>query len=221
MPPRSELPNPGASSFSGASLLTVVIPAAEPTELVAGDSALWTRDFSSYPVTEGWTLAYRIIGPSATVGNPTVAVANNVFNVTVLPAVTAALAILGDYTLMGYVTSQDGTQRFTVYEGTLLILPNPATATFTQIQTHAQRMIAACEAALEGRLTNDVASYGREGTMVVKLDVAEVRRTLGIYRGIRWQEENEGKAAPISVVRFSSPSEGSAAEKLSWPGADQ
>lgn len=221
MPPCSELPNPGALSFSGTRLLTVVVPAEEPIELVAGDTALWTRDFSSYPVSEGWILAYRFVGPSATVGNPTVAVANNVFNVTVLPAVTGALAVLGDYTLMGYVTSADATQRFTVFEGTVRILPNPATTTWTQIQTHAQRMIAACEAALEGRLTNDVASYGREGTMIVKLDIREVRQTLGIYYGIRWREENEGKAAPISVVRFSSPGEGSAAEKLSWPGADQ
>lgn len=172
------------------------IPTTEPVTLTSGDSWEWdvTRLAVDYPASS-WTLAYRLNGPSprtitATADGDTFCVR--------APAATTRNMTGGVYELVGYVT--DGTDRFTVYESTVLVAEDPARkAAFT---SHAEKTLAILEAAIEGRLTADIESYQVEGRAVNKIPVAELRRLRGFYAAAVWRERNPGRLSRNVEVRF-------------------
>jgi hypothetical protein len=184
------------------------LPNCEPTEFIAGDTIAWTRDVVNYPIADGWLLHYRIVGPSDLVSQPVVTIANNTNNVVLAAAATADPAFLGaTYRMMGWVDGVNA-ERHIVFDGFVEILPNVAVQSFAALQTHEERMLAACQAALEGRLTNDVARYGREGTFVDKLAINDILKIQGVYKAKLWRLENPGESTPRHVVRFG-PANGS------------
>jgi hypothetical protein len=188
-------------------------------QLVAGDSAVWTRTLSSYSPADGWVLHYRIIGPYELASDPTVTVVNGTWQATLAASATAAAGfIAGTYRLMGWVDGVNA-ERYTIYDGAIEILPNLAVVTWDDTRGHVDRIIDACEAALEGRLSSDVARYGREGVFVDKLDLAEIKRTLATYKAKKWRADNPGVSFPHHVVAFGQPaSRPSDAEALAFPG---
>lgn len=188
-------------------------------QFVAGDSLVWNRTLSSYSPADGWVLHYRFIGPFQFASDPVVAVVNGAFQATLAASATAADGFLaGTYRLVGYVDGVNN-ERHTIFDATVEILPNLAVADWASLQGHEERMIAACEAALEGRLSADVARYGREGTFVDKLDIAQIRSTLGIYRAKKWRKDNPGVSFPQHAIAFTAPGRRpNSAEALGWPG---
>jgi hypothetical protein len=201
--------------------VTATIQHSEPTQFVAGDSLVWTRTLSRYPPSDGWSLHYRIVGPYELASDPVVAVVDGAFQATLAASATAAEDFIpGSYRLLGWV---DGvaSERHVILDTFVEILPNVAVVTFASLQTHEERVVAACEAAVEGRLGTDVARYGREGAFIEKLPIEEVRRTLGIYKAKLWRIQNPGKLMPVHGIRFGAVSSSNDAERLAWPGLDQ
>lgn len=199
--------------------MTTSVPTSEPVQFVGGDTVAWTRTLSAYPPSQGWSLHYRLLGllvDAAIVD----AGASGVFSLAFAPSDTDQILLETTARLAGWVTNVAG-ETHTIFDGVVRILPNVRFAsTVADLQTHVERVLAACEARIEGRITADVARYGREGAFVDKLAITDVLKIQGIYKGKQWRAENPGKLAPVNVVRFANPGRSNPAERLAWPGMD-
>src|SRR5512139_2611690 len=101
------------------------IPTTEPTRARVGDTWRWDRSVDDYSPADGWTLTWRLRG--ATILNVAgVANASNTgWEFTVAKTSTVTLKA-GDYEWTLEVAQ--GTERFTISEGTLIVLVNLETA---------------------------------------------------------------------------------------------
>jgi|SRR6185437_6203202 len=119
-----------------------------PSEITAGDTVSWARTGGDYPASAGWVLAYTLLSATA------------VFNITAdangddylidVPLATSATWGAGAYRVQEYVTSADGTQRYTLGTYTLQVLPNAAAATVgMDTRSHAQIVLDNIKAYLE------------------------------------------------------------------------
>ncbi|MEO7066263.1 MAG: hypothetical protein ABI114_05115 [Rhodanobacter sp.] len=123
-------------------------PQGIPTEVTAGDTISWRRIGGDYPASAGWVLAYTLLSAAA-VFNATATPDGDDFLIDV-PAATSAAWAAGSYRVQEYVTSSDGTQRFTLATYALQVLPNAAAATAgMDTRTHAQIVLDSINAYLE------------------------------------------------------------------------
>lgn len=175
------------------------IPDYEPTEIVAGDTVEWTKVLADYPAS-AWALKYRIVGQG--IAKEIAASADgDAYAITIPAADTAAIQADVTARLFGYVES--GVEKHTVYDDRLRIKPNPRTASVTDLQSHAERAIAALEARIEDRLTADIESYSINGRSVSKIPILECRKLLGQYRAQLWREQHEDESHPTHAIHFS------------------
>lgn len=130
----------------------------EPTTFAAGDTVRWTTEEADYPPSEGWTLHYAIRGAQPLDVEATADVVR--YAVAIAAADTAAFPA-GTYRWQKFVTN-GANERVTLAVGAFLISANLAALEGDQ-RTYAERMLAAVEARIEGRLTQDVESYTIDG----------------------------------------------------------
>jgi hypothetical protein len=202
--------------------LSLPIHSCEPVRFVAGDSLVWNRSLSSFSPADGWVLHYRIIGPYQLASDPSVAVVNGAWQVTLAAAATATDTFIpGTYRLIGWVDGVNS-ERHAIYDGDIEITPNFATIQYADTIDHIDRMIEACEAALEGQLSANVQRYGREGAFVERLAFKDILSTLGIYKAKRHRRDSDGRSAFVTHgVAFRGDSGINQAAALSTPGFDQ
>lgn len=124
------------------------IPTVPPGQIVAGDSAHWSRAFADYPASDGWALAYSAInGTEVHAINATAD--GDGFAVDLASADTKAWTP-GTYRLAEYLTK--GSDRITLGTTVLVIAPNLAGQTAAlDTSSHAERMLAAIDAWLESK----------------------------------------------------------------------
>jgi len=95
----------------------------EPTHLIAGDTASWTRSFADYPATI-WALTYAFrLQLGAGVVNVTASAVGDGFAATIAAA-DSALMKPGLWSWAAYVTKT--TERYQVGSGSLTVSPNLA-----------------------------------------------------------------------------------------------
>lgn len=137
----------------------------EPTQLHAGDSIAWERDVPAYPAAAGWSLRYVLSGPARHVLE---ALATAPYRIELAAADTASWAP-GLYRWVALAIN--GTQRLTVDSGTLEVAANLETAEPSDARSHAQRMLALIEAALEKRIPKDQQSYEIDGMRLDRIPI--------------------------------------------------
>ena len=159
--------------------MIVATQTAEPTELRAGETWTWTRELPEYPPSDGWSLRYAVTDLSgAPVLQVTAAVEGSSYAVRVEASQTA-LVKPGRYTLAGRVERTDPAEVRYVYVGELTVLPDPFGG--TDVRTHAERMLALIDAALEGRIPADAERITINGRSLDRIPIRELRRLRGIY----------------------------------------
>lgn len=178
-------------------------PSSEPTEVVAGDSWLWTARYGDYPSSEGWTLSYAFRGAgllNTTSGECTVASDTWTVNV---PASRTEDLPAGAYRWAAYMTGSGSYagRRHQVATGVLTVLPNAAIATEGQLQTSNERTLEALRCVIEGRVTDDVQMTQINGRLITNIPILEVQRLIGVYERRVWKERNPGKM-PVTRVVF-------------------
>jgi hypothetical protein len=164
---------------------------------------------TDYPASDGWTLTYSLNGKGAVAA--IVASVNaddsNGYSVTVTAATTAAYTA-GLYQYLARVSLAG--EVYTVDSGVVIIAPNVATAATGALQTHAEKMVALCEAAIEanavaaasGGTGGAIQSYTIGNRSVTFRDEADLRAQLSHYKWQVWHEKNPGKLGPRRQVRF-------------------
>ena len=119
----------------------------EPLTLVSGDTLAWRRDdLSAYPSSDGWALAYKLIGAgqSYTLG----AVGDAAGYAVSASAAVTALWVPGRYAWAATVTHGDG-RRYTIGQGSLTVTPNLAALTGgMDLRGPARQALEAMDAAL-------------------------------------------------------------------------
>lgn len=102
------------------------VPTTEPLRVHAGDSLTWRRDdlTADYPATAGWALSYTLVNASQALSVD--ATADGAAFLVSVSAATTATWPPGDYTWAAAVTN--GSQRTTIGQGRLTVLPNVAGA---------------------------------------------------------------------------------------------
>lgn len=126
----------------------------EPLSFRSGDSIAWTISDSDHPAGDGWVMSYTLISAAIKI-TLTSAADGDAHAVSLTTATTAAYAA-GDYQWVRTFTQASTSSRETTASGTLTVLPNLSALTTFDGRSHAVRMLAAIEAALESRATADM-----------------------------------------------------------------
>lgn len=156
----------------------------EPTQLHAGDSIAWERDVPAYPAADGWALRYVLSGPARHVLG---AIPGAPYRVEVSAQDTAAWPA-GLYRWVALAVN--GAQRLTVATGTLEVGANLETAAPADARSHAQRMLALIEAALEKRIPKDQQSYEIDGMRLDRIPIERLDALRSKYRRELQREKN-------------------------------
>lgn len=187
----------------------------EPTTLIAGHSATWTRYLPAYP-TGDYTLTY--VFRSMDGSGPALifeAVADGVaqHKLVLTPAQSATLQA-GHYQLVGYVTDDDtagATTKATIYTGRVTVKPNPESATPGDLRSFAEKMVDQLRVAYDKLSKGTVSSVSIQGKNWTQRSLSEMRSEL-----FRWQEilqnevaQSQGaektRNAKTILVRFNTP----------------
>jgi hypothetical protein len=172
-----------------------------PAQLVAGDGWAWSdaAAFASHPPPD-WALHY-VLRPIA--GGTTITIVatwgDDTYSLSRTATATAADAP-GDYewTALAYDDASDDRAR--LGSGRVCILPDPAQAT-GDLRSGAERILAAIDATVEGRVTKDAESYTIEGRSIARTPMADLIRLQGIYQRRVDAERNPG-GSPFQYRRI-------------------
>jgi len=126
--------------------MAIDIPTEEPAKVRAGDTVTWRRTLDLYPATAGWTLYYRLINAGAKID--ITATADGASHLVTVAKATTAGWSAGDYSWVSWVAS--GTERVTLAQGAITVLPDLAAITAPGYDTRSQakKMLDAIDAAL-------------------------------------------------------------------------
>jgi len=163
------------------------IPTTEPVEIVAGETLQWTKTLADYPAST-WTLSYEFRGAGSF--SITATASGSDHAVSVAYATTDAYPV-GDYWWTSYVT--DGTSRYRVDTGQTAVVKDltDATAGYDG-RTHAERTLAAIEAAIEGRATKADSEITIGDRKIKRMPPSELLQWRAAYRA---EVKAEQKAA--------------------------
>ncbi|MEX8520065.1 MAG: hypothetical protein AB3X44_16265 [Leptothrix sp. (in: b-proteobacteria)] len=144
------------------------------TQLTAGDSLSFTRTVADYPATLGYTLKYRFVPRTAGGTAQTVTATPLVADYVIFVGNTVtALWAAGEYAWAAWVEKTATNERYTLDNGVVTVLPDPAQiGAGTDTRTHARRMLALIETMLEGKATKDVQEYSIGGRQLKSYDPA-------------------------------------------------
>lgn len=117
-----------------------------PDTFRAGDSVSWTESLSEYPASAGWELKLRLLWSSGMAVAITATTSGNDFAIALTASDTATWDA-GSATLVSWVTK--GTERVTLAERDVTILPNLAIATTHDGRSRAVKGLADARAALD------------------------------------------------------------------------
>ena len=175
--------------------MAIEIPDIEPARVRAGDTVTWRKTLADYPASAGWTLYYRLIAAAAKI-DITAAADGDTHLVTVAKATSAGWTP-GAYTYVAWVAS--GTERATVAQGAMTVLPDLAavTAAGYDSRSQAKKMLDAIDAALlslssgERLAVVEAELAGRR----LKYDLNNLMNLRNLYAAQVRAEENAERAA--------------------------
>ena len=177
--------------------MTPPIPTSEPGSIFAGDTIKFTKTLGDYPATDGWTLAYSFRGPSS-FSDQTATASGSGYLVTIPVSVTTALAA-GNYYWSARVSLAG--EVHTVARGVLTV----TLVAGAFVQSHNEKMLAAINAALEGRVVADMQQYTIGGRMVTKIPFEKLMHYKGVYEAKVFRDRNPGKIGVTVAFGFPSP----------------
>lgn len=165
----------------------------EPLKIIAGDRVKWKRSFTDYKAGDGWSLAYYLVHPTNAKITINTSADGDDHLVDVAPATTTNW-VAGTYHWQAFVTKDD--DRYLVDEGTLEIETNFASGSVTTFddRSHARKVLALIEAAIEGNTSPDVQSYSIAGRTLSRYSKEDLLKLRNQYR---WEVKQEEQAERI------------------------
>lgn len=170
-----------------------------PTAILAGDTHKFTYGHASYPVSDGWTCTYLLVGESSRLSLSGVSNGTD-FDFTV-SATQSGLLKAGTYSYTARMSL--GGEVYTTAAGNVVVQEDLATTTAKIV--HAEKMLALIEKALQGRFTDadgiEAGSIGGRNFALMKVTELEALRAR-YYRELktlRGELQNPSGVRTISV----------------------
>lgn len=146
---------------------------AEPTQFTAGDTVKFTRSHPDYLPSNGWAMAYTLIGKGGRISDVAGVVAGDGFEFTFSSEQTANLD-RGEYRLIGRVSRDP--EKFTIYNGELDVHQNLFdAASETDVRHRLKVRLEAIEAVMDRRATTDQQYLAIGGRTLQKMAYSELR----------------------------------------------
>ena len=183
-----------------------------PEILYAGDKLVFTESESDYLASDGWTLKYDIIHPTAT-KITLVSVADGDNHKFTITSATSAGYTVGEYRYVRY--ADDGTTEEHLDRGIVNVKPDFVALANYDFRTHARTTLEALKAAIERRATKEQASIaiGVRGSsrQLQYLTLDELIRAKDYYQGLVNREDqqdliDQGKQpGNKNLIQFTNP----------------
>lgn len=162
----------------------------------AGETVAYRRFVDDFPASDGWMYSLYLTG-ALTVLAKTGTADGDTFLVTIDP--TDVLPP-GNYQYLERVTKAG--EAHNVGDGVVSVRLDLATAAAGACVSHAERVLAIIEAQIEGKLSDDLASYSIGGRIVSKIPIDELKKLRAQYRAEVFRLYNPDKLAPSIQVIF-------------------
>jgi hypothetical protein len=162
--------------------------------ITVGDTLDFSTTVADYPPGDGWTLKFRLV-PRAAGPTPillTSAADGDAHRVQVGPT-TAATWTAGDYSWTSWVEKTGA--RYTVSEGQVTLLPDPAVVTSRDNRSQVRKTLDAINAVIEGRATKDQQEYSIGDRTLKRMPIADLLKFRDRYRGEANAEANAERIA--------------------------
>ena len=170
-----------------------------PARLTAGDTwAFCLPDDLSQYASPSWTMRAVLSPRSGGVPLSINASFDGARWNVLAPASETSSLFPGEWSCVAVWTSQDGLDRHTATVGSFTVAPDPVTFTGDS-RSKSARILAAIEAAIEGRATKDADAFTIEGRSITRTPIADLIRLRNIYRAEVAAER--GRTAPFKVRR--------------------
>lgn len=181
-------------------MVAAATPTTEPIALVAGDTLKFQISLADYPASDGWTLEYSIQN-AANIETFSSSASGDDHLVTVAASATATWTP-GTYRLSARAVK--GAEKYTLRKGSIEVTADLSAA--VDQRSHAEIVLDAIEAMLEGKATKDQQSYSIAGRSITRLTPEELLTWRDTYRKEvkrqRRQEARErGEPATGNFVR--------------------
>ena len=180
----------------------------EPTRVTGGDTITWSRSLADYPAST-WYLKYRLVGAT---NQAITAAADGDGHLVTITNTASFEWIPGRYRLVGYAEKQDSSERHTVYEGDLEVLPDPATVgDGFETRSFWRQVYDNLQSIITGKSKQSDSSYTLAGRSVSKMSWPEVMEAYNQAAAQVKQEEAADKArrgertSNLVGIRFGRP----------------
>jgi hypothetical protein len=180
--------------------VAAAIPTTEPPALVAGDTLKFQISLADYSASDGWTLEYSLQN-AASIETFNSSASGDDHLVTVAASATANWPP-GAYRFAARAVN--GSEKYTVRQGSIEITANLDAA--ADQRSHAETVLDAIEAMLEGKATKDQQSYSIAGRSITRLTPEELLSWRDTYRKEvqrqrRQEARDRGEPATGNFVR--------------------
>ena len=172
------------------------IPTVLPTNLVAGNTWQWDRDYGDYPAST-WTATAYFEKAGKTFS--AVATANGTAQRFTIAAVTTASYPSGHYQIRVRVT--DGSSVYIAESGWCDIQVDPAASGTVDTRTDARKMLDAINAFLIGNASTAQASMSLGGRQISRWSLAELTKWRDQLRAEVRSEESSGSGGKGRQIR--------------------
>ena len=182
----------------------LTIPAREPDRFVSGDTVQWTKSLRDFSSSDGWSLKYRLVGDAWTIESAAiVAIANASGGWNIAIASTSSMVGAGTYRLIGWVENLAvPVERHTVIDTLVSVAADLALGDPVTLQSDNQRILAAIDARIAGRITADQESVTVDGTQITRIPITELITLRGVYAARVWAERHPTTSHPRHETRF-------------------
>lgn len=169
-------------------------PTAPPATFMAGTTVEFRRSLPDFPANDGWTLKFVLRGPSVLDGTVT---PDGADHLVAFAADDTAELDPGIYTWAELATK--GGKTLPGDSGRLTVERNLLTALAGEAQSDNERILAALNCRIKGRITADAEAYAIDGVQVSRIAIEKLEQLKGVYES-RVASERRG-GAPRQPIR--------------------
>jgi len=168
-----------------------------PKSFAAGETLKIKRAHSSFPASDGWTLTLYLRGASVRDYTAAVVGTEHVFTLPSTGVTGTSDLLPGNYTWEERASKAG--EVFAAARETIQVRPNVATAAAGDLQSAEEKELVIVEAAIAGRLSDDMQSYQIAGRAVNLIPVRELYQIRAALRTAVAAQRRRGQ--PIVPVR--------------------
>lgn len=170
-----------------------------PDFFAAGTTLSYQRSYPDYPISSGWSFKLYLAGPAASINVSATPTSPALYAFQIDAATTAPL-IPGSYRWVERATN--GSTVVDVATGLVTIALNVATAAAGDAQTAEEKMLAAIDAVLSGRLVDGIESYQIAGRAISKIPLGELTKFRGQLVAAVNRQRQGGRIGKQHLLEF-------------------